>query len=102
MDKEIHLHFHFSEGGVFTVSDRNVLNQIFAQGVKVMSKLDDLEAAVKRTTEVVASAKVLIDGIAQRIIDAGVDPAKLQALTDELTSDSDTLAAAVAANTPAA
>lgn len=52
--------------------------------------------------DVEASAVLLINGIAARIAAAGVDPAKLSALTASLKTETDTLAAAVAANTPAA
>jgi hypothetical protein len=42
----------------------------------------------------------LINGIASRIAEAGVDPVALQAVVDDLKSSSDALAAAVTANTP--
>lgn len=65
-----------------------------------MSKeLDDLTAEVAADTAVESSAVTLINGLAAQIAAAGTDPAKLQALTDSLTSSSTALAAAVAANT---
>ena len=67
-----------------------------------MKELDDLTAQVQASNDVAASAVILINGIAARIAAAGVDPAKLAALTANLKSESDTLAAAVAANTVAA
>jgi hypothetical protein len=65
-------------------------------------ELDNLTAQVKANSDAVDAAVLLINGIADRITAAGVDPAKLTALTDELKSKDDTLAAAVVANTPAA
>lgn len=64
--------------------------------------LDDLKAQVQKNTDVEASAVTLIQGIAQQLKDAGNDPAKIQALSDQLKSSADALAAAVTANTPAA
>lgn len=68
-----------------------------------MSKeLDDLTDRVKRNSDLLDSATTLINGIADRVAAAGVDPTKLQALTEELRAKDDTLAAAITANTPAA
>lgn len=57
-----------------------------------------LETEVSETVGVMQSAKTLIDGFAARLADAGVDPAKLQALQDDLDNNSNALAEAVAAN----
>lgn len=65
-----------------------------------MQALDDLKAQVTANTSVLASAVALINGIAARIKAAGVDPAKLQELTDELAAKDAELSAAVVANTP--
>ena len=66
-----------------------------------MSKeFDDLTAQVASNSAVLDSAVTLINGIADRITAAGVDPAKLTALTTELKAKDDVLAAAVTANTP--
>jgi len=70
-----------------------------------MATLEDIRAEVARNTDVDASAvqllKALTDKI-QQLIDQGADPAALQGLVDELKSNNDKLAAAVAANTPGA
>ena len=66
----------------------------------IMTKLQDLQAAVQAEDNVIQSAVTLINGIAQRIADAGTDPAALQALTDDINAQAQSLAAAVAANTP--
>jgi len=71
--------------------------------LQAMSKeLDDLTAQVTANSTALDSATTLINGIAARITAAGVDPAKLAALTAELKAKDDELAAAVVANTPAA
>lgn len=67
-----------------------------------MAALDDLTTAVSRNTDVVASALVLINGFKAQLDAAGTDPAKLAALSASLATSDDALAAAVAANTPAA
>lgn len=64
--------------------------------------LDDLTAQVTANTDVEASAAQLIVNIAEALRQAGTDPAKLAALRDTLKNSADALAAAVAANTPAA
>lgn len=59
-----------------------------------------LETEVTETVGVMQSAKVLIDGFAARLADAGADPVKLEALRSDLDSNSTALAEAVAANSP--
>jgi hypothetical protein len=76
--------------------------QILSLGEKIMAKLADLEAQVKANTTVVESAMTLIAGIAQRIVDAGGDPAKLDALVTELQTEDQKLADAMVTNTPSA
>ena len=67
-----------------------------------MSALDDLTAQVQANKTVTDSAIALINGIADRIAAAGTDQGKLADLTASLKSETDVLAAAVQANTPAA
>lgn len=64
--------------------------------------LSVLQAAVARNGDVIQSAVTLIIGIKAQLDAAGTDPAALQALSDSLAAETDALAAAVAANTPAA
>ena len=68
----------------------------------IMAALDDLTAQVAANKVVIDSAVLLINGIAARIEAAGTDPAALAALTADLKSKDEELAAAVAANTPTA
>lgn len=76
------------------------LNTIIFYERIIMSALDDLTAQVAANKTVINSALVLINGIADRITAAGVDPAKLAALTADLKSEDDALASAVTANAP--
>ena len=69
--------------------------------------LSGLQAAVARNNTVDTSASELIRGIAQRIADAIAaddisDATNINALVTELNASSDSLAAAVSENTPAA
>lgn len=79
----------------------SIVRSLQSQGVQVMSKIDDLKAAVAASDAVVQSAIVLINGIAaalQAAIDAN-DPAAMQAVIDDLNANKEALAAAVDANT---
>jgi len=81
------------------------LLELLINEVRTMAnEMANLTAAVARNTAVTASALALIAGIKAQL-DAAIaaeDPAALQALSDSLGKDDDALAAAVAANTPAA
>jgi hypothetical protein len=77
--------------------------EILKKGIHRMSvEFDNMTAQVQANSEAIDSAIVLINGIADRIAAAGVDPVKLQALTTELRAKDEALATAVTANTPAA
>lgn len=70
-----------------------------------MSALTELQAAVTANGDVEASAVALIEGISAQLAAAVAanDPAAVKALSDELVAQTAALAAAVAANTaPAA
>ena len=62
---------------------------------------DNLTAAVQRETSVVSSVTTLISGLAAQIRATSTDP-QVQALAEQINSNSDTLANAVTTNTPAA
>jgi hypothetical protein len=63
---------------------------------------DNLVAQVKANEDAEDSALLLINGFAARLTAAGTDPVKLAALSTDLKTHADALAAAVVANTPAA
>lgn len=83
-----------------------ILLLTFSNNLKLKSmgqELDDLTAAVQKDTEVDQSAITLLNGLKAKL-DAAIasgDPAALKALSDQLGSNADSLAAAVVANTPA-
>jgi uncharacterized coiled-coil protein SlyX len=68
---------------------------------KIMAALDALAQQVADQKTVVDSVLALVQGLADKLVQAGTDEVKLQALVDELKSQDAALAAAVAANTPA-
>lgn len=78
------------------------LNYLIERIDSMSVEFDNLTAQVKANSDVLDSAITLINGIADRITAAGVDPTKLNALTTELKAKDDLLSAAVVANTPAA
>jgi len=59
-----------------------------------------LETEVAEEVDIMKSATILINGFADRLRDAGVDPAKLAKLQSDLDTSGNALAAAVAANQP--
>lgn len=66
-----------------------------------MQDISQLEAEVAEEVGIMESATILINGFADRLRDAGVDPAKLAALQADLDKNGNALAAAVEANTVA-
>src|SRR6266436_3509172 len=77
------------------------LNRI-EQGENTMAgELDNLTAQVTQTTNVEQSAIKLLTNLHDLLVNAGTDPAKLTALANTLSTEKDTLAAAIIANTPA-
>lgn len=67
-----------------------------------MADLTALQASVAQNTTVIGSALTLIQGFAAQLAAAGTDPVALAALKSQLDTSDSGLAAAVAANTPAA
>lgn len=71
-------------------------------GEFLMASIDDIVAQVTAQSTVEDSLISLLNSIAAQLKDAGTDPAKLQAVSDGLKANTDKLAAAIQANTPAA
>src|SRR5688572_30707643 len=88
----IHIHMHPDK------ESRDTLNQILQNTIKMGEELNNLTTEVQETKGIMASAKVLIEGFAQKLEAAGTDKAKLTALKDELNAGSEDLAAAISAN----
>jgi hypothetical protein len=77
------------------------IKQLKGSSTHMAADLTVLTAEVARATAVSTSAVVLINGLAAQIAEMKNDPVALQALADQLDAASDSLAAAVAANTVA-
>jgi hypothetical protein len=82
---------------------------IFTMFKEIMSALVALQAAVAAQTSVIASAETLLTSLGtqlttveQQLAAGGADTTDLQAVITNITSNTSGLAAAVAANTPAA
>lgn len=70
--------------------------------IRMSVAMDNITREVAETKTAIDSAIVLINGIADRIREAGVDAVKLEALSAELDAKANELGAAVVANTPTA
>lgn len=64
--------------------------------------LTELTNEITENSDAVASAVTLIQRIADELAAAATDPAAVKALADQLSANTDALAAAVVAQTPAA
>lgn len=103
MNVRVDLYIHSDLGGDATlrrIEER--LNTLVAQGKTMGAELDDLTNRVSDMRSVEQGAVTLLNGLSQQIASLKTDPAALQQLADDLASQSTELAAAVAANTPAA
>jgi hypothetical protein len=108
---EIHVYHHILLPAEMSVGIQDRLDKLLGflqenmkQEEEIMQEFEDLKAAVAAETEVTQAAVTLIDGLAAKL-DALKDaptPEAVQALVNELNADKAVLAAAVAANTPAA
>ena len=67
----------------------------------MQDSIDAMKAEVTRQSTVVASVKTLIDGFIAAAEEAKDDPVEMQALLDGFKANTEALAAAVPANTPA-
>jgi hypothetical protein len=82
---------------------RRIHERLSEMEMTLMSAIDDLKADVAANRTVVDSAITLLNGLHQQLMDAiaSGDPAALTGLADDLKSQTDALASAVAANTSA-
>lgn len=80
------------------------LNEVLSGEHNLMAALDDLTVQVQKNNDVEESAVILIQGIAKQLADciASGNPAALVDLQTKLATSAADLAAAIAANTPAA
>lgn len=79
-----------------------MLTTVLQKENTIMAAIDDLQADVTAEDTVIDSAVTLLNGLSAALAAAGTDPAKLAALRTDIQNKTQGLAAAVAANTPAA
>ena len=65
------------------------------------NELDELTTRVTASGDATDSAVLLLNGLKAQLDAAGTDPVALKALSDALGTNTDELAAAILANTPA-
>lgn len=75
---------------------------VAAQTGVIVTDLSAITNEVQENGDAVASAVSLLGSLSQQIRDLSTDPAALQALADQLDANTQSLAEAVVANTPAA
>lgn len=90
----LHIHHHGA--------DSEQLTRIENKLIIMANELETLTTEVSETKTVMASAVTLLQGLKQKLDEAGTDATKLAALSAELDSSTNDLAAAITANTPAA
>jgi chromosome segregation ATPase len=104
---EHHHHYHYSIEAREEVLARldalqNEIGLILDRQELIMATMADLEAAVTRNTDVDESVLTLLAGISQQLKDAQGDPAKIADVIAKLDANTQKMADAVSANTPAA
>ncbi len=99
-DPDVHIHIHVDTGPGTEALD--ILRRLDQQGALIVADLTAITAEVQQNGDAVGSAVALLGNLSQQIRDLSTDPAALQALADELDANTQSLADAVVANTPAA
>ena len=93
MDIIIHNHYQYDDSKLL-----EKLSLILKQLNKMNTELEALTAEVEESKGIMLSAKTLIEGIAQKLEEAGTDKVKLTELKESLNAGSEELAAAILAN----
>ncbi len=91
---DLHIYHHYDEPG---------LTKLTQKVDKIMATMQELRDAVQRNTDIDDSVVTLLQGVSQQLKDAQVqnDPAAIQAVIDQLDANTQHMADAVTANTPA-
>jgi uncharacterized coiled-coil protein SlyX len=76
------------------------LTHLIERVMHMAGELDDLATQVQKNTDVEASAVTVLNQLKALLDAAGTDPVKLKALSDQLGTSADSLAAAIANDTP--
>lgn len=96
---DVYHHFPTPEG-------KSALATLTQEIRRMSAQLEALRAAVAANTTVTGSAIELLNGLYDKLVELlaqeTIDPAAVQALADELSAQTQALAAAVTENTPAA
>lgn len=92
---DVHVYHHNDD-------TKRVLAKLIKRIERIMTKLDDLNAAVERNTAVDDSVITLLEGIVQQLKDANSssDPAAIDKLIAQLDSNTQKMTDAVTRNTP--
>lgn len=98
----IHIENYHVHNHIDTAEILSLLNILKLQNTKIMADLTQLETEVQENNTVIGSAITLLNGLKAQLDAAGTDATKLAELSAQLDAQSNSLAAAVAANTPAA
>ena len=98
MEKELHVHIHTPDLSKILFEKLDFLTFKLS---KMSEQLDKLTQEVAENKTVMESAVTLLQGLKQRLDEAGTDAAKLAELSADLDTNTNALAAAVQANTPA-
>jgi hypothetical protein len=96
--------FSFSIPDVTAAIDRQtaaITKALKEFDMHLAEKIEALKAEVTKTKEVHASAVALLKGLHDALVEHADDPAAIQEIIDGLKADTEGLAAAVVANTPA-
>ena len=80
----------------------SLVSQMLNKETSIMATLDDLLAGVAAESTVIDSVEQLLTNLSTLLANAGTNPAKLQAVQDAITANTNRLTAAVVANTPVA
>lgn len=96
--QEIHLHITLDSQII------GLLQQILVKEREIMASIQDVADAVSAESTVVDSVVTLLDQLSAQLAAAiaANDPAAIQAVLDQVNAEKQTLADAVVANTPAA
>ena len=95
MSNEIHIHVHPC------CCSREPRTKVLELLEELKMSIDELKAKVDAETTVNKSAIALLNGLAAQLREIATDPAKVQALADQLDANTKELSEAVTANTPA-
>jgi hypothetical protein len=84
-----------------TAAIQNLTKTLKEFDMHLAEKIEALKAEVTKTKEVHASAVALLKGLHDALVEHADDPAAIQEIIDGLKADTEGLAAAIVANTPA-